>query len=490
MKMEAVGILVFMKLVLLADSMLPGRHKADMFKESVTRELAADGHQLHTLVCPGAHSFTHRDYMRRRRPVMAGHAPAADIYRCSKELAPPTNISISAQVSDISAVNNGQVTISLYLSYSWEEPRFAHMNNVSKHEYVEVASTIKDKLWLPDLYVPNAALVVSPVIFVPTTNFRIYMNRTVFANQYMTLELSCPFNYHYFPMDTQICDIAVMSFGYSPCELQLLWSEYEPLSYAESELTQFSYYLVRPEKFSAEELGSDLTGPLERSQVHMHLVLERKALFYVMQIYIPSILFVVVAWISFLVPIEMIQGRMLLTITTMLTLVELFAAGSEYLPLASYVKAIDVWMCVCSFLTFYSVVDCLVDVWQHGRASRRDDTIGTFVLTGLMRRQTVMEIFRKSVVTERRRAEREEAEADEVEEVVRDLSRLRSGDELDQVGGLRQIVRNFVRDVASNGKKSVFGYPLFFVVFNAVYWAVCLGTQPPLHGTRGVVYQK
>ena len=488
--MDATNFFTLIKVVCLVSLVQPVLLAVDSFNEHFQHDLEADGKDLHGIVCPGAHSFTHLDYMRRRRPVTPGYNPADEVYKCPKGLAPPTNISMSAQVSDISAVNNGQVTISLYLSYSWEEPRFVHISNVSKHEYVEVASTIKDKLWLPDLYVPNAAMVVSPVIFVPTTNFRIYKNRTVFANQYMTLELSCPFNYRYFPMDTQMCDIAIMSFGYSPCELQLEWSQYEPLSYAESELTQFSYYLVRPSHSLEEAEDSDLTGQLDRSQVHMHLVLERKALFYVMQIYIPSILFVVVAWISFLVPLEMVQGRMVLTITTMLTLVELFAAGSEYLPLASYVKAIDVWMCICSFLTFYAVVDCLLDVWQHGRASRRDDTIGTFVLTGLMRRQTVMEIFRKSVVTERRRAEQDDDDDVEQVQVVRDLTRLQSSDDLDEASGLRHIVRNCLRDVAGNGKKSVVCYPAFFVVFNVVYWAVCLGTQPTVHGTRGVVYQK
>ena len=435
-----------------------------------------------------AHSFTPPDYMRRRRPASAGLSPAAKVYKCPEHLPHPTNVSISAQVSDINAVSNGQVTMSLYLSYSWEEVRFELLSSVSKHDYVEVASTIKDKLWLPDLYVPDAAFVVSPVIFVPTTNFRIYKNRTVFANQYMTLELSCPFDYSYFPMDSQVCDIAIMSFGYSPCELRLEWSEYEPLSYAGSELTQFSYYLARPEETGAERAGSELTDHRHRSQVHMYLVLERKALFYLMQIYIPSLLFVVVAWISFLVPLEMAQGRMLLTITTMLTLVELFAAGSEYLPLASYVKAIDVWMCVCAFLTFYAVVDCLLDVWRHGRhAARRDGTTGTFVLTGLMRRQTVMEIFRKSVVSEQRGAAPPEGpDLDRVEQHPRDLTRLRSSDDMEETHGSGQTAPQ----EGVSKKTAVISYPVIFVAFNIVYWAVCLGSQQPVKGIRGVMYQK
>ena len=52
------------------------------------------------------------------------------------------------------------------------------------------------------------------------------------------------------------------------------------------------------------------------------------------------------------------------------------------------------------------------------------------------------------------------------------------------------MIRNFAREVAASGKRSVVGYPVVFVVFNVVYWAVCLTSQPPVRGVRGVVYHK
>ena len=40
--------------------------------------------------------------------------------------------------------------------------------------------------------------------------------------------------------------------------------------------------------------------------------------------YIPSIIFVIVAWISFLVPSDVVPGRMVLCVVTLLTLTSMF----------------------------------------------------------------------------------------------------------------------------------------------------------------------
>ncbi|KAF0291195.1 Glycine receptor subunit alpha-3 [Amphibalanus amphitrite] len=197
-------------------------------------------------------------------------------------------------------------------------------------------------------------------------------------------------------------------------------------------------------------------SPLERAQVHMYVILKRQIMFYMMQIYIPSILFVVVSWVSFLIPAEMAQGRMLLTITTMLTMVSLFAAGSEYVPKASYVKAIDVWMCVCTFLSFFAVVNCLVDVRMESMimGNMRKRAAPTFVLTGQARRQTVVEIFRKYAIGAKAR-EPGDGEPQHSAE-----------DEDDLMGKILRFCHKMQRG-------ALYVYPIVFILFNIVYWTVC-----------------
>ena len=54
------------------------------------------------------------------------------------------------------------------------------------------------------------------------------------------------------------------------------------------------------------------------------MVLTRKISFYVVTYYLPSGLFVVVSWISFLVNPEVIPGRMTLLVTIFLVLINIF----------------------------------------------------------------------------------------------------------------------------------------------------------------------
>ena len=52
--------------------------------------------------------------------------------------------------------------------------------------------------------------------------------------------------------------------------------------------------------------------------------LQRHLGYHLTQTYIPSIIFVVVAWLSFHVPSDVVPGRMVLCVTTLLTLTSMF----------------------------------------------------------------------------------------------------------------------------------------------------------------------
>ncbi len=62
------------------------------------------------------------------------------------------------------------------------------------------------------------------------------------------------------------------------------------------------------------------------SGIRFTVVLRRYLSFHMIQTYLPSTLFVIVSWLSFLVSPESIPGRMTLCMTTLLTLTAMFAA--------------------------------------------------------------------------------------------------------------------------------------------------------------------
>ena len=68
--------------------------------------------------------------------------------------------------------------------------------------------------------------------------------------------------------------------------------------------------------------------------------------------YLPSGLFVVVSWVSFLIPPEVVPGRMALLVTLFLVLINIFNTITNVSPNVEGMTAISAWMIACMFFVF------------------------------------------------------------------------------------------------------------------------------------------
>ena len=93
------------------------------------------------------------------------------------------------------------------------------------------------------------------------------------------------------------------------------------------------------------------------STTGFQLVLTRKMSFYVVTYYLPSGLFVVVSWISFMVPPDIIPGRMALLVTLFLVLVNIFNTVTTNTPKAEGLTAIEAWMLACILFVFGALIE-------------------------------------------------------------------------------------------------------------------------------------
>jgi hypothetical protein len=63
------------------------------------------------------------------------------------------------------------------------------------------------------------------------------------------------------------------------------------------------------------------------STVRVHILLYRELNAYILETYLPTTIFVIISWGSFLVKPEVVPGRMVLLVTNLLSLVTLFEAN-------------------------------------------------------------------------------------------------------------------------------------------------------------------
>ena len=73
------------------------------------------------------------------------------------------------------------------------------------------------------------------------------------------------------------------------------------------------------------------------------LTLRRKVSHYIITYYLPSGMFVIVSWISFLVPPEIVPGRMTLLVTVFLVLVNIFNTITTNIPKAEGLTGTDLY---------------------------------------------------------------------------------------------------------------------------------------------------
>ena len=82
------------------------------------------------------------------------------------------------------------------------------------------------------------------------------------------------------------------------------------------------------------------------------LKLTRKMAFYIITYYFPTGMFVIVSWISFLVPPESVPGRMTILVTVFLCLVNIFNSITNKIPKADGLTAIEAFIIICIIFVF------------------------------------------------------------------------------------------------------------------------------------------
>ncbi|KAG8230283.1 hypothetical protein J437_LFUL010186 [Ladona fulva] len=85
--------------------------------------------------------------------------------------------------------------------------------------------------------------------------------------------------------------------------------------------------------------------------------LSRSVGFHLVQSYLPTILIVVISWVSFWMDVDSVPGRTTLGVTTLLAVSSQSSGIQSGLPQVSYVKAIDVWMGTCAAFVFCALLE-------------------------------------------------------------------------------------------------------------------------------------
>ncbi len=103
---------------------------------------------------------------------------------------------------------------------------------------------------------------------------------------------------------------------------------------------------------SASQGHNNLSFAGEYSCLTVDLLFKREFSYYLLTIYVPCCMLVIVSWVSFWLDPNAVPARVSLGVTTLLTMSTQTASINNSLPPVAYTKAIDVWTGVSQTLEY------------------------------------------------------------------------------------------------------------------------------------------
>jgi len=258
-----------------------------------------------------------------------------------------------------------EYSVQLSLRQEWTDDRlaFGKMDQYKSYGLNSITLTEQERIWKPDLFFRNEKEGHFHKIIMPNVLLRIKGEGQVLYSIRISLVLACPMDLKYYPLDKQNCTIEMASYGYLDEDLKFLWKEINPVQIAKPlNLPRFTL-----ETYDTAYCTSRTTTGAY-SCLRIDLMFKREFSYYLIQIYIPCCMLVIVSWVSFWLDPNAIPARVSLGVTTLLTMATQISGINASLPPVSYTKAIDVWTGVC--LTF--VFGALLEFALVNYASRSD----------------------------------------------------------------------------------------------------------------------
>ncbi|CAL8261635.1 unnamed protein product [Lota lota] len=246
--------------------------------------------------------------------------------------------------------------VNIFLRQRWNDPRL-RLPQDFKSDSLTVDPGMFKCLWKPDLFFANEKSANFHDVTQDNILLFIFRNGDVLISMRLSVTLSCPLDLTLFPMDTQRCKMQLESFGYTTEDLQFVWQTGDPVQMDAIALPQFD---IKQEDIDYGNCTKFYAGTGYYTCVEVIFTLRRQVGFYMMGVYAPTLLIVVLSWLSFWINPDASAARVPLGILSVLSLSSECTSLASELPKVSYVKAIDIWLIACLLFGFASLVEYAV----------------------------------------------------------------------------------------------------------------------------------
>ena len=260
----------------------------------------------------------------------------------------PTVVHVRAIVFDVSAIDSARQSFeaNLFIRARWRDERLAHSGTSPLRRPLE-------DVWHPGLQVVNLQRVWQTM----PQAVDISPDGEVTYRQRMAGTFSQPMHVGDFPLDTQRLRFTILPSAHAGQEVSLVPDERDRSFIAE----KFSAAAWDPRSWSIEPIVFGIAaGEESRPAVELAIDFNRRVGSYVLKIYVPLVLIVIMAWSAFWIDPMETGPPIGVATTSMLTLIAYrFMVGQE-LPAVSYLTRMDLFILSATLLVFLTLIETVV----------------------------------------------------------------------------------------------------------------------------------
>ncbi|XP_076072078.1 gamma-aminobutyric acid receptor alpha-like [Mytilus galloprovincialis] len=244
-------------------------------------------------------------------------------------------------------------SIDIYFRQRWMDERLA-TNSSTEKENISVSIKILEKIWFPDTVFYNGRKSYLHMVPTPNRFVRIGRNGSIYFSQRLTVRAICKMELHHYPLDFQTCPLYFGSFAYSEDDVKYTWNSGKDASVARApDMTMSQFDLIN---FSAETSFTYRKDGDLQSMLTVYFNLRRHTGYFVINIFVPCMLLVILSWVSFWINREATSDRIALGTTTVLTMAFLALDSRSDLPRVKYATALDLYIALCFVFILSAIV--------------------------------------------------------------------------------------------------------------------------------------
>lgn len=290
------------------------------------------------------------------------------VEKYDKESEPSSNytIFVNPMVLEVYEVDDSKLSLSVLYSVSWIDNRVEEIDDFDgqdlKPSHVILGHSILNKLWQPSTSLLNLKSMTPSLGAFSALKIDTGPDRWIHIWKTVRPTITCKMSFGSYPFDHQVCHFRFRSnqnIHHARLQTKVKAKEFGWLHHMHQNIgLDFDIdFDSLPENLTTTRLGSFNVPEEMAEEVKMlgdvwsvtgfSIILKRKWTRQIILYYLPSSLFVMASWVSFLVPPMVIPGRMSLLVTLFLALTTLMAVTISSTPaVSSGTTALCLWMVV------------------------------------------------------------------------------------------------------------------------------------------------